>query len=259
MHPLDFISGPSGGLAYHFAALRFRHRLWQPFISQVESWLCNDWNPKEKELIVFGPSAGWTLPIRFLERFERVVFVEPDPLARWLLRLRFCRIRRRFEMLAEHRHLPWFSRRGDFARFLQSRPNAAILFANLLGQISLLTPETESAESLMASEREFLAGLHGRSWASYHDVISARAPILPSAPKHLDQNNIEALAEASFTSGTNVIDHGTWWLTKNQMKSAPTNRALESAIELTSWQIRPGRTHVIGFVCHPPSQIARDN
>lgn len=85
--PLASLS-PSGGLTYHLRALRWRRRLWTPFRAQVAAWLAA-WQPPCSELLLLGPSAGYTLDPAFLSRFAAIHAVEPDPLAHWLLRRRF--------------------------------------------------------------------------------------------------------------------------------------------------------------------------
>ena len=64
---------PTGGLVYHWRALRYRNSLWAPFRQAISRHL-DAWDPPEKELVVLGPSAGYTLPPDFLERFDRLWF-----------------------------------------------------------------------------------------------------------------------------------------------------------------------------------------
>ena len=88
----------SGGLGYHLRALRFRHSLWAPYIATVQRWL-HDWRPPTDTLVVVGPSAGYALDAAFLARFRSVRALEPDPLARTLLRRRFAQIAWHFDRL----------------------------------------------------------------------------------------------------------------------------------------------------------------
>lgn len=72
---------PSGGLVYHLRAWRYRAGLWAPFRQAVETWLASALlGPGE--LVLVGPSGGHCLPEVVLRRFERIVVLEPDPLAR---------------------------------------------------------------------------------------------------------------------------------------------------------------------------------
>jgi hypothetical protein len=243
--------GPSGGLAYHLSALRFRGSRWQPFVRSVERWLMQDWNPSASELILFGPSAGWTLTASFLARFAHVTAVEPDPLARCLLRRRFAgvlRPRTRLELVADAGILPWFSTRPEtFGDFLADRPNAAVLFSNVLGQIPLLNPlwpGDASAQANGAIRAEFLRSLEKRNWASYHDLLSgqpgsgaalADERLRPHAISS-ESLPLEDLASTCFHPGKQVIDHDTLWLSQNRKTS------------LAVWDLRPGARHLIGFV-----------
>lgn len=70
--PLASLS-PSGGLTYHLRALRWRRRLWAPFRAQVAAWLAA-WQPPCSELLLLGPSAGYTLDPAFLSRFAAILF-----------------------------------------------------------------------------------------------------------------------------------------------------------------------------------------
>lgn len=94
----DHLLDPSGGLVYHLRAARHRHGLWAPFHASVAGWLA-DWQPRRRELLIVGPSAGYALPDGFFTRFAQVTALEPDPLARWLLRRRADAAQLRFDRL----------------------------------------------------------------------------------------------------------------------------------------------------------------
>ena len=243
----EFISGLTGGISYHFSAVRYRRQLWRPYLNEVRAWLHDEWCPRNSELIVFGPSAGWTLPLDFLVRFQKVVAIEPDPVARWILRrrLRTFAPRLEFQTLDRSDLLPWF-REGTLEALIERNPRAAILFANLLGQIPLLKPPRPSAPA----RAEFLAALRGRSWASYHDLISAKldahttfsptsVPLTALARADLD---LERLVETALSPARDAFDHETLWLSDARQT------------RLTHWQLRPDQRHVIAFVhSHPDS------
>ncbi len=117
----------SGGLVYHWRALRYRRRLWQPFVAQVAHWLAG-WQPTQEELVIVGPSAGYTLDRAFLARFARVTILEPDPIAK-------SRLRRRFAGISfEEGRVDCFSGMGGPQALSQAYPRAAIMFANSIGQ-----------------------------------------------------------------------------------------------------------------------------
>jgi hypothetical protein len=236
VNSLDFLAGPTGGLVYHFSALRFRKRLWQPFLSDVNAWLEDEWQPKSRELLLFGPSAGWTLPERFLEKFDLVTCVEPDLSARALLRLRFRKVR--FKMLSDPNILPWFANAEKWHSFLFDHKNSAVLFANLLGQLPLLWKAAGvTPEHAAHAQKVFSESLIDREWASFHDIFSAREKILAGSPKSLEGlTKDEDLALQFFHAGSSAVDHETSWLLSGQKNC------------FSTWQIRPGRNHVIAFI-----------
>ena len=126
---------PSGGLVYHARALRYRNGLWAPFREALADWLRQHLAVAD-ELILVGPSGGHCLPIAHLSRFGRVLVLEPDPLARRILALRLRGARLHFE----HRDLlvqPLLTGRPGLDALLRQRPQAAVLFCNLLGQVQL--------------------------------------------------------------------------------------------------------------------------
>ena len=258
---MDFLAGPTGGLSYHAAALRYRQTLWQPFLGSVENWLSQTWNPKSRDLVIFGPSAGWTLPAGFLARFDSVIGIEPDPIGRTLFRYRFRSAKqnpgiKKLQLLSSENLLPWFSPRPQvFSDFLAQHAESAILFSNLLGQIPLLHPDRALA-AMIDKQELFIESLRGREWASYHDLLSGRAQVLPTAPKKLSAQTAIAIltdlvpfsdfAEEIFPAGSQIVDHDTLWL------SAPDSGAGRTSTELATWQIRPGVHHLVGFVHFSP-------
>ena len=158
---------PSGGLLYHWRALRHGRR-WRPFRHAVAEWL-DGWRPAARELIVIGPSAGHTLTTPFLKRFARVHAYDLDPLAAPLFRLRHPGVRVRF------RRLNVFWRDGKLSidamdAILARHPDAAILFSNVIGQVLL---EGRADERAWYGYLDALrARLNGRAWASYHDLYT---------------------------------------------------------------------------------------
>lgn len=241
---------PSGGVVYHATALR-RQSAWAPFREKVREWIVGEWLARRsltKELVVFGPSAGWTLDASIFARFECVTLVEPDPFARFLFKRRFSRDTLRateFRFEARADLLPWFAKpfgsSESLTEFLSKRDSAALLFANVLGQVPLLIPSLTDRDHEIAS-RSLLETLRGREWASYHDLFSSRTmPDLRSyaagglEASHEGWQSL-ALAETLFPSGSEVFDHMTAWLSRDR------------TTKLTHWELRPGQSHVVGFV-----------
>lgn len=150
------ILSQSGGLIYHWRALRNYldpSHPWSNHLASVSSFL-DRWNPKSKTLILVGPSAGYSLPIQFLKRFDHVIGVEPDPLARFLFQ-------KRFQIRPE-----WINEPFSFLHAQIIFPKVgAILFCNVLGQIEIadLNRARSSLTSILSS----------REWASYHDAFSS--------------------------------------------------------------------------------------
>lgn len=216
----------SGGLGYHLRAWRWRQMLWAPFLARTQGWL-RAWTPPAEELVVVGPSAGYTLDAGFLARFRRVHALEPDPLARWLLRRRLPGIDWRFGTLDA------LSAVDGAAALAAEYPRAAILFSNVLGQA------VEPA--LLPAWRVALgSALRQRHWASYHDVLSSAHPPLP--PEDLEAGRLAdatALARALYRAAVEVIDHDTFGL-------APQNR------QLACWRIAPARWQVVEWGQHNP-------
>ena len=141
----------TGGLTYHLRALRF-FKNWKPHRDQVAAFL-DRWDPKKKNLILVGPSGGYSLPAEFLKKFETITAFEPDSVARFIFE-------KRMGLKVNWKGQFPFERPEDF-----SVPDeSAILFCNLLGQIPpSLNP--------LFSER-LIATLQSVEWASFHDAIS---------------------------------------------------------------------------------------
>lgn len=214
----------SGGLGYHWRAWRYRQRLWWPFVAQMGDWL-RDWRPPCETLVLIGPSAGYALNAGFLHTFERCVMLEPDPLARRLLR-------RRFPAIEWHcSDIDVFADDG-LAALQQRFPAAAVLFCNVIGQAL-------DADDAARWRDAQCAALKTHDWASWHDVFSSStAPTRLPAP-----DDTEACADAAEVAarvwagqGCRVADHGTFrWL--------PGER-------YALWHLAPDQWHVIGWVTH---------
>jgi hypothetical protein len=210
----------SGGLVYHWRALCYRRRLWWPFIHQVATWL-QAWHPPQRELVLIGPSAGYTVSPRFLERFFQVTVLEPDPLARRLLFRRFPAVR--FKIGA----IDCMADMAGPDELVAAYPQAAFLFANVIGQrLAGLPPEWP--DSLMRA-------LAHRSWASYHDVIAtAQVPNQSGVRSFTPSADLETVL-AGFWSGGELplYDHGSF--------------GVLPADAYVLWRILPNRHHLVGW------------
>lgn len=232
---LRYAVGRSGGLSYHLKALRRADGAWRPFRASVRGFLESTWAPPEKDLIVFGPSAAWTLPLDWLARFDRVIAVEPDPLARLLLARR---LPDRLEFDSSPARLPWFAvgkREEGLREILARSPGAAVLFSNVLGQVRTLATLDDDVDR--ECRRLFSKALEGRNWASYHDVLSSTAgfksPFPEFPPKRI---SAEDLARHYFSETDEIADHDTLWLSEDRR------------LDFAPWALQAGANHLIGFV-----------
>jgi hypothetical protein len=188
----------SGGIVYHARAARSLIKLlnpalsWNPTRRQVSSWVRN-WVESHsfKTLILIGPSAAYLIEDNIWSEIEQLVVIEPDPMAKWIFKLRFptpmsARAATKHVPTAHscrwvHRRdlLPYFSRDpNEFSKFLQNYDpqTTGILFFGCLGQMpfhekDFLRPEAEARSLLLAATEPF-------STASLHDLSSVTVPAL---------------------------------------------------------------------------------
>lgn len=218
----DHLFDPSGGLTYQLRAFRYRRSLWAGFHAAVAGWL-GDWQPGCPSLVIIGPNAGHALPPGFLERFEQVIALEPDPIARHLLARRPDAHRLGFDKL------DCLSTPSGPALLAARFPDAAFLFSNVLGQVAA---PAGSWSALLVRH------LHERHWASYHDVISTprapahRAPLQSAAPLSLEALLAHFWGQGEIT----VTDHETLHLGGH----GPYGYAV--------WPITPARWHLVEWV-----------
>lgn len=220
------LTDASGGLGYHLRAMRYRRTLWQPFITELTRWL-EQWRPPSRQLVLIGPSAGYTLPEDFLSRFERVSVLEPDPLARWLLKRRFTRQQLEFgnlDCLASPDGPDWLARRYA---------TACLLFCNVLGQAPAISQHAGWAETLRHALRH-------HHWASWHDVLSATSPPLPqSNDPTATAEGVGQLASRFWRWPTKVLDHDSLGLVGHQDG-------------FLLWQLTPRQWQLVEWGTHQP-------
>jgi len=203
---------PAGGVRYHLRAWRQRDRAWLPFRAALEAWL-SGWQPNVRTLAVVGPSAGYCLPLSLLERFERLIIFEPDPLARWILKRRLQR------ELQTHPSVRWIAndawieplRSGGGIPEALLRHDTALLFSNFVGQLPFLVAAAEWDSWRDAWCRSLWPVLERVPWASFHDRVSGRvAPRIATLPcaQRLSDSDVSALYQ-SATAGPTVelLDH----------------------------------------------------
>jgi hypothetical protein len=167
---------PAGGLRYHLRGLRHGNSLWWPFRFALAEWLYT-WQPPERRLVLVGPSAGYCLEPLTLERFDEIVCLEPDPVARFLFsrRLRRAPLERQPSLRFETRDLI-LDEPARFGAFLAELGDAAVLFSNFLGQLRVLLGVSGPDPRLDAVKHGVAQAIEGRSWASFHDRVSGSLP-----------------------------------------------------------------------------------
>ncbi len=224
----------SGGLAWHAKAM-LRHRsLWANFLVRIEQFLL-DWelSPRESDpnatrgLLLIGPSGGWSLPKSgFLDQFDSIVAIDPDPLAEKIFKKRHpSRSSQEFIWVPStfERVLP---------ALLNRHPNHAILFCNVLGQLRY--QPNKSIERIEFELNQLKQALAGRHWASFHDRISG--PTETTIAGELEF--FEPAYVPSTDLGRRVANGGEWLdhLTEQVLPNAVGRR-------LIAWPISKIRTH----------------
>lgn len=250
---------PAGGINYHLLARRHAKKLWEPFRFALGEWLLR-WSPPETTLLLLGPSAGYNLQPFVFERFERVVVLEPDPIARFLFRRRLRRapLERQPELefiaddhLVQHpeRLVPLVARLGD----------PALLFGNVLGQVVILLdePDSETSPRLDAVKAAIRDATRGRSFASAHDRVSGELPPsfdgLLDSPRRWSDDELIANAYDTYRSGgstplVELRDHFTDGFFPPELPHA-----------YLRWDLAPGQHHLIEAVAsvRSPSSTTR--
>jgi hypothetical protein len=236
---------PAGGLRYHYRALRHGSTLWSSFRWPLGEWLLR-WQTVEPTLLLLGPSGGYNLQPFLLERFARVVVLEPDPLARWILRRRLARVplepRPRLEFIAED---PLVKHPERLEALLARLGPTAILFCNVLGQLRhLLEVDDTESPAFVAVRNAVTAARAGRSWASFHDRVSGTiAPSIEDAVwSERRWSDAELLEHAYYATseplGKTLFDHGTAGFFPPELPHG-----------YLRWELEPGVFHLIEAVC----------
>jgi hypothetical protein len=244
----------AGGLNYHLRARRYAKKLWEPFRWSLGEWLLG-WTPPERNLLLVGPSAGYNLQPFLFERFERVIVLEPDPIARWLFQRRLARTplepRPRLELIGSD-HLVWHPER--LAPLLEAAAPCAILFSNVLGQLVALVDEEKQPDAFAAIRSAVRAALRGRSWASFHDRVSGPLePAIATARSEARWSDADVLRHAYATGGgpplVELRDHSTGGFFPASVPHA-----------YFRWHFDPSYFHLIeavaGFGSAEPAEVA---
>jgi hypothetical protein len=247
---LRALMNPAGGIRYHLRALRFRGDQWQAFRWAIGEWLL-DWQPKEPTLLLVGPSAGYCLQPFLFERFELVVCLEPDPVARYLFKRKLTKApldhMPKLEFIAQD-HLVRNPER--LPKLLEQLPATCVLFSNVLGQLrGLLNVDDDDGPEFARIKHAMAEAIRGRSWASFHDRVSGYA---------------RPTCEHAVTSNSRLSDAEILELLYSETPRNRRNRNLKLIDHLTagllpanlphsyfSWELEPGRFHLIEAVSSP--------
>ena len=114
--------------------------------------------------------------LAFLARFEEVIALDPDPLAKQIFssRLKVQFLGSRPPRLHwEEADLLGSGDVSELGRLLaEQTTRPAILFCNVLGQLRFLVKESSEGAVFERLRNTLPALLEGRSWASFHDRVS---------------------------------------------------------------------------------------
>lgn len=228
---MPFIT-PTGGLGYHLRALRHRRALWAPFREEVSRWLHMWISQPRGTLVIVGPSGGYTLDLAWVRRFDRIIAIEPDPIARKI----FAR-RLKHPALSFHDRNFFTGAAEDLAplgALLRENSPSALLFSNLLGQLPLaLDPFPPSREWVAALQ----AALEGHPFASYHDRFSSHGGAPPPPAAMVKEPPPDGEGFARMLSAHEIEDHGTGGLFDGNLPR-----------EYCLWRLTPRQSHLVEFV-----------
>lgn len=213
----------SGGLVYHLRAALYRP-LWRDFEKHLAEILCR-LPVSQSQLTLIGPSAGYNVSNKFLNQFESVLAIDPDPLAPLLFEFQHHGLSINWQL----RGVEW---QASQLPDIWSNPDQLLLFANVLGQLGG-TYGGDEFEKIKSSLRKKLSQC---AYFSFHDLYSSREPfsqeimgprwdsLAPSAVKMAN----------SPTRLTAVTDHLTWDLFDAQQPRI-----------ILQWQLTPKQFHLI--------------
>lgn len=199
----------SGGFFYHYLALRYRNDLWRGFHDPLHQWLVS-WPQKNPTLVLFGPSGGYALHKKFLDRYSTFVVVEPDPIAQAILK-------RRFKSVFSKKEVEWISdptilvdknhSTAKLKTWLEENPARDLLFCNVIGQLPLFFPKKDP--TVWANwKTSFSHLMQSQNFASFHDLCSShRMPVNWRQYSGMQLNDLSILFDSD--KKTEVYDHQT--------------------------------------------------
>ncbi len=182
---LGALFGKTGGIGYHLAALVYSGKLWAPFRIAVSAELGRRFTAEfgpdlsRVHLILVGPSGGYCLEQKLLERFGRITAVDIDPVARLFFRGHF--IQQDFFTALERAgwNLDRWVKESILSGTGEKPPVRAFLFSNLLGQLEYVLTESRFREVELGLAKAL--NRPTARWISFHDVLSS--PVDASVPE----------------------------------------------------------------------------
>lgn len=194
----------SGGLFYHYLALKYRNTLWSPFKIQIKNWLPNT---NKTNLVWIGSSSGYCVDQDWVCRFKQIYVYEIDPIARFILKRRF----KDKNLILNSMDI--LKVQSDINKESWDPQNTFILFSNVLGQLPLENTKDTDWRSYFEGLKERLSCYE---WASFHDRLSTKtAPTKRNAliePAHMTSQSAQELAQFFFSganSNLELLDHET--------------------------------------------------
>lgn len=227
----------TGGLLWHWRAWQ-RQSQWQGACDDIGQWL-GQVQPVRRELLIIGASAGWMMPVRWLQGFKKITTFDIDSWAAPLFRWRHGR-----QLQASGTELTCCTSDAltPLDAVLRAHPQAAVLFDNVLGQLRFQQPSIDLAS---AQIDKISRSMRAREWGSVHDAYSgpvypaslaARAlrghPSVRVAHPSPAQNPEIAQFSAQFNARGDWLDH----LTANLFPSGTT-------VHHIAWPYAPNYSH----------------
>lgn len=224
---------PSGGVVYHWRALRYRKTPWAEFRNGVTEWI-TEWvdglrefkgNQKLPLLVVVGGSAGHCFPFGVLASFERLAVIDPDPIGRLWFQYRA-------QKAAPGLEIEWVADYWPQSRTPKGWTSVTpLIFSNFLGQIEFTPHHQRGLQDWIA----------GRPFLSFHDRLSGDLePTIPlqwAGPEKLrGQLSSAELLERFYCNKTGEL---TPHLDFSFEKIQPVE------YRYFSWPIRPGYWNLI--------------
>lgn len=211
----------TGGIFYHYLALRNSLKYWRPYQAAIDSFLHSfDWSDQEINYWI-GTSGGYSLPKSLVrDRLSRDYFCDPEFLAEMMFSYRHGKARNWVTNTGFDFSIPQESAVAKLAKDAKSKGVTRLIFCNILGQLSLLNKKLAPSywESVLSDIKDLELPV-----ISYHDYFTfhAKAKLLDilqnvEPPKgELQEKDInQFLQEALSTGELGVVDHQTKALAK---------------------------------------------